>query len=90
MHTITALYSGSLAHLTSTATATMTVAAAVTPPPVEKSGYWMVGLGGTVYAFGDVPVQGRHDVGDVADIEPTKYGQGLLGPDPQRHAAAIR
>ncbi len=33
VHTITALYSGSLAHLTSSATATMTVAAAVTPPP---------------------------------------------------------
>ena len=31
----------------------------------------MVGLGGSVYAFGDVPYKGGTNVGDVADIEPT-------------------
>ena len=69
-HTITAEYSGSADHDASTASGTVTVAAA------EESGYWMVGWDGAVFAFGDVPYLGGTNVGDIVDIEPTPSGDG--------------
>ena len=75
-HTVSAVYSGDLPHLTSSGSRSVTVAAPVATPPVEKSGYWMVGLDGAVFAFGDVPYKGGTAAGDVADIEPTGSGQG--------------
>ena len=36
----------------------------------------MVGLSGSVYAFGDVPYKGGTNTGSVVDIEPTRSGEG--------------
>jgi myo-inositol-hexaphosphate 3-phosphohydrolase len=47
--------------------------------PASRSGYWMVGARGKVYAFGDARPYGDADIGPSAtavDIEPTPSGQG--------------
>ncbi|MGH8976486.1 MAG: PKD domain-containing protein, partial [Acidimicrobiia bacterium] len=46
------------------------------PPPPERSGYWMVGIDGAVFAFGTVPYLGGVAAADVVDIEPTPTGNG--------------
>jgi hypothetical protein len=73
---ITATFSGSANFKDSTAGVTQTVIAPPAPPIVEKSGYWMVGRDGAVFAFGDVAYLGGTTVGDVVDIEPTPSGNG--------------
>ncbi|MGH9037879.1 MAG: hypothetical protein ACRD0O_19140, partial [Acidimicrobiia bacterium] len=50
-----------------------------TPPPgVRRSGYWMVGRDGAVYAFGDAPYLGNAAVGaaQAVDLEPTPSYNG--------------
>ena len=69
-HTATAEYSGDPEYASSNATASTSVT------PLVKSGYWMVGLSGSVYAFGDVPYKGGTNTGSVVDIEPTRSGEG--------------
>jgi hypothetical protein len=69
-HTATAEYSGDPEYASSNAPASTSVT------PLVKSGYWMVGLSGSVYAFGDVPYKGGTNTGSVVDIEPTRSGEG--------------
>ncbi|MDQ1503128.1 MAG: trimeric autotransporter adhesin, partial [Actinomycetota bacterium] len=48
-------------------------------PASTRSGYWMVGAGGTVYAFGDAPWLGNAAVpagASAVDLEPTPTGKG--------------
>ena len=69
-HTAAAEYSGDPEYAPSNASGSTSVT------PLVKSGYWMVGLGGSVYAFGDVPYKGGTNTGNVVDIEPTRSGEG--------------
>jgi sugar lactone lactonase YvrE len=47
------------------------------PPASSRSGYWMVGAGGRVYAFGDAPHLGDADTStEAVDLEPTPSGNG--------------
>jgi subtilisin family serine protease len=60
----------------------------VAPPPPPKSGYWMVGSGGDVYAFGDAPYLGGVP-GAAANIEPTASGKGYWIVSPMGRVAAF-
>lgn len=53
------------------------------PPPVpsRRSGYWMVGADGHVYAFGDAPDLGSVPMFGAVDIEPTSTGKGYWTVD---------
>ena len=43
----------------------------------QRSGYWMLDAGGSVYAFGDAPYHGGGPSGpDAVDLEPTPTGHG--------------
>jgi hypothetical protein len=75
-HQIRAAYSGSGAFNPSAVTITQTMTTAPPPPPNARSGYWMVGSDGAVFAFGDVANLGRIAAGDTVDIEPTPSGNG--------------
>src|SRR5207237_9747553 len=62
---------------------TATTTLATTPPPAgpaqSRSGYWMVGSDGKVYAFGDAKARGDAPVAagaDATDLEPTPSGAG--------------
>ncbi len=48
------------------------------PAPPARSGYWMVGSTGSVYAFGDAQWFGNAPVGrhSAIDLEPTSTGRG--------------
>ncbi|HET9443108.1 MAG TPA: S8 family serine peptidase [Acidimicrobiales bacterium] len=70
---------------TTTAPPAPTTTAPPPPPPTApaapapaRSGYWMVGAGGDVYAFGDSPWLGNASVGasEAVDLEPTPTGAG--------------
>ena len=73
-HQITATYSGSANFEPSAASTTQQIDAP--PPPADHSGYWMVGVDGKVFAFGDVPNLGGIAASDVVDLEPTPTGNG--------------
>ncbi|MBW3615407.1 MAG: S8 family serine peptidase [Actinobacteria bacterium] len=56
---------------------TTTTTAPPPPPPPPRSGYWMVGSDGAVYAFGDAPwLGGASSATAVVDLEPTPSGRG--------------
>ena len=73
-HQITASYSGSAGFTPSAANITQHVDAP--PPTAERSGYWMAGADGAVFAFGGVADLGDAPTGDVIDLEPTPTGNG--------------
>ena len=73
-HQITASYSGSAGFTASAANITQQVASP--PPTTERSGYWMAGADGAVFAFGGVADLGDAPTGDVIDLEPTPTGNG--------------
>ena len=67
-------------HLTSTATATMTVAADHSPPPAgREDGYWMVGSAARCTRLRR-SVQGRHERGRCRRHRADEVRPGLLGP----------
>jgi hypothetical protein len=53
-------------------------ASPASPPPTARSGYWMLGEDGRVYAFGDARDHGHAPVGPfpAVDLEPTPSGNG--------------
>ncbi|MGH9040228.1 MAG: phosphodiester glycosidase family protein [Acidimicrobiia bacterium] len=62
------------------------------PEPPAPSGYWMVGDGGDVYAFGDAAWLGNAAVSGGAravDLEPTPTSQGYWVVDDQGHVFAF-
>ena len=77
---------------TTTTTTSPTTTFAPTPAtPPARSGYWMVGADGTVYAFGGAPWLGNAPVGATRaeDLEPTPSGRGYWVADGQGHVFAF-
>jgi hypothetical protein len=61
-------------------------------PPPTRSGYWMVGADGQVWAFGDAPKlgapTGHLGSARAVDLEPTRSGAGYRVVDDQGHVFA--
>ena len=74
-HKARANFLGNASYVGSFATASVAVLASPTSPNY-RSGYWMVGLDGAVFAFGDVSDLGEITATDVTDIEPSSTGKG--------------
>ncbi|HEX9970142.1 MAG TPA: fibronectin type III domain-containing protein, partial [Acidimicrobiales bacterium] len=66
-------------------------AVAASPRRAPRSGYWMVGSGGDVFAFGDARHFGNAPVGGTpaVDLEPTPNGDGYWIVDAAGHVFAL-
>jgi 3-phytase len=77
---------------TAPAATTTTTAPPTQAPSAGRSGYWMVGDGGVVYAFGDAKHLGDADLSkgvEAVDLEPTPSGNGYWIVDSTGHVFAM-